>query len=162
MSPATPSADAPINAAAPLLPAAPPKQNRLHCLDVARGLTIATMILVDNAGDAWPSIDHSPWEGVTLADTVMPSFDFILGVSIALAFRRVRTDRPAALRRVAWRTFKLFVLGVITQGGVDFMNYDLQHIRIMGILQRVALCFGVAGVAEVALSLPRPTAIFTI
>jgi len=142
--------DVPINAAAPLLPAVP-KPNRLHCLDIARGLTIATMILVDEAGVAWPSIDHSPWDGVTLADTVMPSFDFILGVSIALAFKRVRSDRPAALRRVAWRSFKLFVLGLVTQGGVAFMDYDLQHIRIMGILQRIAFAFGVAGVAEVAL-----------
>lgn len=45
------------------------------------------MILVDDAGGAFPSINHAPWFGVTLADYVMPSFLFIIGVSIALVFK---------------------------------------------------------------------------
>ena len=55
-------------------------------VDAFRGLTVCVMILVDNAGGAFPEIDHSPWDGITLADTVMPSFDFIVGCSIALSF----------------------------------------------------------------------------
>lgn len=45
------------------------------------------MILVDNAGESYPRIDHSPWNGCTLADFVMPFFLFIVGVAIALAFK---------------------------------------------------------------------------
>jgi predicted acyltransferase len=45
------------------------------------------MILVDDAGGAFPSINHSPWFGVTLADFVMPFFLFLVGVSVGLAFK---------------------------------------------------------------------------
>lgn len=45
------------------------------------------MILVDDSGYYWPQINHSPWNGVTLADVVMPFFLFIVGVAIALAFK---------------------------------------------------------------------------
>lgn len=45
------------------------------------------MILVDDAGGAFPSINHSPWFGITLADFVMPFFLFLVGVSISLAFK---------------------------------------------------------------------------
>ena len=45
-------------------------------LDVFRGVTIFVMLLVDNAGAAFPEIDHCPWNGIRLADFVMPFFDF--------------------------------------------------------------------------------------
>ncbi|KAF9622411.1 hypothetical protein IFM89_031214, partial [Coptis chinensis] len=45
------------------------------------------MILVDDAGGAWARIDHSPWNGCTLADFVMSFFLFIVGVAIALALK---------------------------------------------------------------------------
>lgn len=49
-------------------------KQRLKSLDVFRGLTVALMILVDDAGGVLPTINHSPWNGVTLADFVMPFF----------------------------------------------------------------------------------------
>lgn len=45
------------------------------------------MILVDDAGGILPAINHSPWNGLTLADFVMPFFLFIVGVSLALAYK---------------------------------------------------------------------------
>ncbi|KAK3020574.1 hypothetical protein RJ639_046924 [Escallonia herrerae] len=63
-----------------------PKQ-RLDSLDVFRGLTVALMILVDDAGGAFPSINHAPWFGVTIADFVMPFFLFGVGVSASLVFK---------------------------------------------------------------------------
>lgn len=45
------------------------------------------MILVDDAGEEWPMIGHAPWNGCNLADFVMPFFLFIVGMSIALAFK---------------------------------------------------------------------------
>uniref|UniRef100_A0A368UN36 Heparan-alpha-glucosaminide N-acetyltransferase catalytic domain-containing protein n=1 Tax=Glycine max TaxID=3847 RepID=A0A368UN36_SOYBN len=35
---------------------------------------LVLMILVDNVGRAFPSLNHSPWFGVTLADFIMPFF----------------------------------------------------------------------------------------
>lgn len=48
---------------------------------------VQLMILVDDAGGLLPSINHSPWNGVTLADFVMPFFLFIVGVALALAYK---------------------------------------------------------------------------
>jgi len=50
-------------------------------------LNVQVMVLVDDAGGAYPHIDHSPWNGCTLADFVMPFFLFIVGVAIALALK---------------------------------------------------------------------------
>lgn len=48
------------------------------------------MILVDDAGGAFPSINHSPWFGVTLADFAMPFFLFIVGISVSFVFKVCR------------------------------------------------------------------------
>jgi len=45
------------------------------------------MILVDDAGGILPAINHSPWNGLTLADFVMPFFLFIVGISLALTYK---------------------------------------------------------------------------
>ncbi|KAF9686084.1 hypothetical protein SADUNF_Sadunf03G0121500 [Salix dunnii] len=60
---------------------------RLVSLDVFRGLTVALMILVDDAGGVLPAINHSPWNGLTLADVVMPFFLFMVGVSLGLTYK---------------------------------------------------------------------------
>lgn len=61
-----------------------PKKQRLQCLDAVRGLNVMLMVFVDNFNDkgfgnhGWPKIDHSPWDGVHLADFVMPLFLFMV------------------------------------------------------------------------------------
>lgn len=45
------------------------------------------MILVDGAGGEWPVIGHAPWNGCNLADFVMPSFLFIVGMAIPLSLK---------------------------------------------------------------------------
>jgi hypothetical protein len=52
--------------------------DRVQSIDVFRGVTVALMIFVDNVGEAFPVIHHSPWDGVRLADFVMPFFDFLV------------------------------------------------------------------------------------
>lgn len=68
---------------------------RLTSLDVFRGLTIAAMVLVNNAGDwnnvYWP-LEHASWHGWTPTDLVFPFFVFIVGIAIPLAFQR-RVDQ---------------------------------------------------------------------
>lgn len=130
-----------------------PRQ-RLASLDVFRGLTIAVMILVDDAGGLWPKINHSPWHGVTLADFVMPCFLFIVGMSLVLAFKNVRYKMDA-FQKASLRALKLFMLGVFLQGGYfrgdDGLKYgvDVKHIRIMGILQRISIAYVLVAFCEI-------------
>ncbi|KAL0389687.1 UNVERIFIED_CONTAM: hypothetical protein Scaly_0325800, partial [Sesamum calycinum] len=130
-----------------------PKQ-RLVSLDVFRGLTVALMILVDDAGKAFPSINHSPWFGVTLADFVMPFFLFGVGVSVSLVFKKA-ANRLAATKKVILRSIKLFLMGVILQGGYfhgrNNLTYgiDVEKIRVMGVLQRIAIGYLLASAMEI-------------
>lgn len=150
------------------------KSKRVVTLDVFRGLTIAVMILVDDAGAEWPHINHSPWNGCTLADFVMPFFLFIVGVAIALAFKRIQ-EPSAAVQKVVIRTIKLILWGLILQGGYshapDDLSYgvDMTKIRWCGILQRIALGYAVVALVEIAITngralsvLPDTTCIFRL
>lgn len=128
---------------------------RLRSLDVVRGFTVLLMIFVDNAGHAYACVNHSPWDGLTLADVVMPFFLFMVGVSVPLALAK---RRARAGRRVAARTLKLLALGLVLQGGgmpaasrtAYTWGYDLREIRVCGILQRIAGCYGAVGFLELA------------
>ncbi|XP_039803265.1 heparan-alpha-glucosaminide N-acetyltransferase-like isoform X3 [Panicum virgatum] len=86
--------------------AAQPEQQRVASLDVFRGFTVAMMILVDDAGGACPGINHAPWFGVTVADFVMPAFLFIIGVSAALAFKKM-PNKTASTKKAVARAIKL-------------------------------------------------------
>ncbi|XP_077227875.1 uncharacterized protein LOC143860906 isoform X2 [Tasmannia lanceolata] len=112
------------------------------------------MILVDDAGGILPAINHSPWNGVTLADFVMPFFLFIVGVSLALAYKKL-SNKVVATRKAVLRALKLLIIGLFLQGGyfhgLKDLTYgvDIASIRWMGILQRIAIAFLVAAVCEI-------------
>lgn len=112
------------------------------------------MILVDEAGGVFPAINHSPWNGVTLADFVMPFFLFIVGVALGLAYKRV-SSRGAATRKAVFRALKLVIVGLFLQGGffhgINKLTYgvDLEKIRLMGVLQRIAIAYLVAAMCEI-------------
>ncbi|KAF8395274.1 hypothetical protein HHK36_019217 [Tetracentron sinense] len=138
------------------------KSKRIATLDAFRGLTIVLMILVDDAGGAYERIDHSPWNGCTLADFVMPFFLFIVGVAIALALKRI-PKLSSAIKRIITRTLKLLFWGIILQGGYshapDDLSYgvDMKQIRWCGILQRIALVYLVVALIEALTTKLRPT-----
>ncbi|KAL0375021.1 UNVERIFIED_CONTAM: hypothetical protein Sradi_3417800 [Sesamum radiatum] len=121
------------------------KTKRVATLDAFRGLTIVLMVLVDDAGGAYPRIDHSPWNGCTLADFVMPFFLFIVGVAIALALKKIPKVKYA-IRKITLRTLKLLFWGILLQGGYshapDDLSYgvDMKKIRWCGILQVTGIC----------------------
>ncbi|XP_047337058.1 heparan-alpha-glucosaminide N-acetyltransferase-like [Impatiens glandulifera] len=128
--------------------------HRLASLDVFRGLTIALMILVDDAGGAFPIINHAPWFGLTLADFVMPFFLFSVGISISLTFKKT-SRKQLATRKAFLRAIKLFLLGVLLQGGYFHgrgnLSYgvDVTKIRWMGVLQRISMGYLVASAFEI-------------
>jgi len=128
---------------------------RLRSLDVFRGLAVAGMILVNHPGNprhVWPPLAHAHWNGWTLADLLFPAFLFIVGVAIAqsLAYRnRPDASRRALVRRIVLRTLTLFALGLFLNA---FPLFDLTHLRIPGVLQRIALCYLLASLAFLGLS----------
>ncbi|GAA0147161.1 hypothetical protein Leryth_000914 [Lithospermum erythrorhizon] len=137
-------------------------KKRIATLDVFRGLTIVLMILVDDAGGAYSRINHSPWNGCTLADFVMPFFLFIVGVAIALALKKI-PKVSSAIKKIVLRTLKLLFWGILLQGGYshapDDLSYgvDMKHIRWCGILQRIALVYLVVALIETLTTKLRPT-----
>ncbi|PIA27810.1 hypothetical protein AQUCO_07500025v1 [Aquilegia coerulea] len=127
---------------------------RLASLDVFRGLSVFLMIFVDYAGAILPSISHSPWNGVHLADFVMPFFLFIVGVSLALVYKNVQNKVKATYKAVI-RATQLFLLGIFLQGGyfhgITSLTFgvDMESIRWLGILQRIALGYVIAALCEI-------------
>jgi predicted acyltransferase len=125
----------------------PPPVRRLLSLDVLRGVTIAFMIMVNNNGGpgAWGFMKHSAWNGLTATDLVFPTFVFVVGVSIVFAFE-ARLARGATRAELAWHTVKraaiLFLLGIVLNG---FPFYELAHLRVYGVLERIAVCYLVVG-----------------
>lgn len=130
----------------------PDSSNRLLSLDVFRGITIAGMVLVNNPGTwsaIYPPLAHAEWHGATPTDFVFPFFLFIVGISIALALGR-RVEAGGVNREVYWkitrRSLLIFGLGLFlaTFPFYDFAKgepLDISTVRIMGVLQRIAICY---------------------
>ena len=123
-------------------------QGRLVSLDVFRGIAIALMILINNPGGSacYRALQHAEWNGWTLADLDFPLFLFIVGVAIPHSFakRLTRGDNKKKLfLRVVRRSVILFAIGLLVNG---FPYFDLPTLRVMGVLQRIALCYFFASV----------------
>jgi predicted acyltransferase len=117
-------------------------QQRLTSLDALRGLTIIGMIIVNNPADwsaAYGPLLHSEWVGCTPTDLVFPFFLFIMGFSLFLSTQRrlQKGDSKGLLfRHLAKRSAVIFVIGLALNG---FPSYHLDTLRILGVLQRIAL-----------------------
>jgi predicted acyltransferase len=116
---------------------------RLLSLDVARGITIAFMIMVNNNGGrgSWHFMNHAAWNGLTATDLVFPTFVFVMGVSVVFAIesRLARgATRGQIIRHAAVRTVILCLLGVVVN---SFPFFALEHMRFYGVLQRIAVCY---------------------
>ena len=126
---------------------ASPSFKRLLSLDVARGITIAFMIMVNNNGGpgSWHFMNHADWIGLTPTDLVFPTFVFVVGVSIVFAYE-ARLARGATRAQLAWHTAQraviLILLGIVVNG---FPLFPLNHLRFYGVLQRIAVCYLVVG-----------------
>ena len=120
---------------------------RLLSLDVLRGLTVAAMVLVDNPGSweaVFPPLEHAAWHGATPTDMIFPCFLVIVGVSMTLSFaaRRARGERRRQLAfHVLRRGTVLAVLGLMN----GLRGFDLPHLRIPGVLQRIGICYMLGG-----------------
>jgi predicted acyltransferase len=131
------------------------RTNRFAALDAFRGLTIAAMILVNTPGSwsyVYPPLRHAKWHGCTPTDFIFPFFLFIVGAAMWFSFEKYgRRLSGAAVRKVAKRAAIIFLIGFALN--LYPFNRDMSEIRIMGVLQRIGLAYGLA--ALLCLSLDR-------
>ncbi|MBI5086768.1 MAG: DUF5009 domain-containing protein [Acidobacteria bacterium] len=121
---------------------------RLRSLDIFRGFTIAAMVLVNNPGapPTYAQLEHAEWHGWTFTDTIFPFFMWIVGVAMTLSTaRRVERgdDKRHLLLHIVRRAAIIFLLGFLLS---PFPFIDWSTIRIPGVLQRIAICYLIAGV----------------
>ena len=136
---------APVAAASSTV-AAP--SSRVLSVDVLRGVTIAFMILVNDPGDwtrVYTQLEHAPWNGWTLTDLVFPTFLFVVGISIILSLYS-RLQRGASRRELALHTVRrsatIFAVAML----INLVPYfRFAHLRIYGVLTRIAVCYLIAG-----------------
>jgi len=128
---------------------------RYLALDVLRGMTIAFMILVNTPGSwqyVYPPLLHADWHGCTPTDLVFPFFLFVVGVSMFFSFSKYSDGlNKQSLIKVIRRTLLIFLIGLFINSFPQWMT-DYSELRIMGVLQRIALAYGLAAIIVLAFS----------
>ncbi|HUF62561.1 MAG TPA: DUF5009 domain-containing protein [Verrucomicrobiales bacterium] len=106
-------------------------------------------------------LEHVEWEGFHFYDLIFPLFVFLMGSSLVYSLGGLveRKGRRAAMVRLARRTLLLYALGVFYYGAMS-VDDGLEQFRFLGVLQRIALCYGLAGLAYLWLK-PQGLAVLT-
>lgn len=158
---------------------------RFFSLDVFRGATVALMILVNNPGSGshvFTPLDHAEWQGCTPTDLVFPFFLFAVGNAMAFVLPKFADKGNAFFwNKVLKRSFLIFIIGLFLSWCPFFIWVD-DHlvfkqwaffskdengvlyetgVRILGVLQRIAICYLVASVVAYYLK-PKSVIIFSI
>jgi len=139
---------------------------RLLALDVLRGITIAGMIMVNNPGSwkyIYAPLGHAQWNGLTPTDLVFPFFMFIMGISTYISLRKYKFEFSYdAGIKIIRRTIVIFGIGLaiawfslfcrrfngLADADISFWQrlgeaaWNFGNIRILGVMQRLALCYG--------------------
>jgi predicted acyltransferase len=130
---------------------------RFYSLDIFRGATVALMILVNNPGSwkyIYPPLKHAPWHGCTPTDLVFPFFLFAVGNAMAFVMPKLQTAGDAVFwKKVLKRTLLIFAIGLflnwspfVKWDGNELAFRNWESIRIMGVLQRIALSYFFASI----------------
>jgi predicted acyltransferase len=141
-------------------------EKRMHALDAFRGITITMMILVNNPGSwahMYEPLKHAEWNGWTPTDFIFPFFIFIMGISIVLAFTKkieARVKKPQLYQEIFSRTCKLFALGLfLNLFTINLLAPDhhwvtdtLFNVRVMGVLQRLAIVYAITSLLFLTVS----------
>ncbi|HEV7595738.1 MAG TPA: DUF5009 domain-containing protein, partial [Gemmatimonadaceae bacterium] len=151
--------DAATSAVAPVAP----RRERLLSLDVFRGMTVAGMLLVNDPGTwsaIFPPLEHAAWDGWTPTDLIFPFFLFIVGITthLSLSARRARGDDDSAIvKQILRRGIIIYLLGfamamfpfyqwgtidtIPNAGAFDRILFRIEHVRILGVLPRIAIVY---------------------
>ena len=136
-----------------------PQPRRIGSIDALRGINMFWLFGVNSAAAALAEMTsgkgltvsafgsflgtqfaHVPWQGLHFYDIIFPLFIFVTGISIVLSLPRLveREGNARAHWRVARRSLLLFVLGLIASGSIGRHWWD---VRLLGVLQRIAICY---------------------
>jgi predicted acyltransferase len=130
------------------------KAERYLALDVLRGMTVAMMILVNTPGSwsyVYAPLRHAKWHGCTPTDLVFPFFLFVVGVSMFFSFSKYNNSlNNETLLKIGKRTLLIFTIGLFLNSFPQW-SADFSKLRILGVLQRIAIAYGVAAVIVLAL-----------
>lgn len=133
--------------------------HRLASLDALRGFDMFWIIgaeplvhaLMKTSDANWAKaisrqLTHKDWEGFAFYDLIFPLFIFIVGISIVFSLNQSLETHGKAktLRRIFVRSSILYLLGIFYYGGIE---NGIDHIRLLGVLQRIALCYFFASLA---------------
>lgn len=146
---------------------------RFTALDVFRGMTVCFMIIVNTPGSGattYAPLLHAHWHGFTPTDLVFPSFLFAVGNAMSFVMKKW-----AALsqQQVLWKIFKrtciIFLLGYLMywfpfvrrDAAGAFTFFPFYDTRVFGVLQRIALCYGIAALMLYYLK-PKATVIISV
>ncbi len=117
------------------------------------------MVLVNTPG-SWSHVYapflHAKWHGCTLTDLVFPNFVFIVGVSMAFSLSKYTVNenelsKGPAFAKILKRTCLIFLVG-LALNWFPFFQLNIADLRIHGVLQRIALAYGLA--ASICVLLP--------
>ena len=141
---------------------------RYLALDVLRGLTIVAMITVNNPGSwlhIYAPLRHSEWHGCTPTDLIFPFFLFVVGVSMFFSFSKYGNAlNGESLLRLTKRMLLIFAIGLFLNSFPQWSK-DFSRLRIMGVLQRIAVVYGVASLIALSVRktwLPYITAVILL
>lgn len=127
-------------------------RERLVSLDVFRGFTLLGMVLVNSQpGKIHPALAHAGWNRWAFADLIFPFFVFIVGVAIPYSVaNRLEggVSRPRLFWQILRRCVLLFAVGLFLNA---YPQFDFSTLRIMGVLQRIAICYFFASIFYVYL-----------
>ena len=132
-------------------------KERYYSLDVFRGATVALMILVNNPGswsNTFSPLSHASWHGCTPTDLVFPFFLFAVGNAMSFVMPKLQQGNSSEFwKKVIKRTVLIFLIGLFlnwspfvkwSDTGLVFKPWE--NVRILGVLQRIALCYFFASV----------------
>lgn len=121
---------------------------RLFSLDVFRGMTIFFMIVVNTPGSwnyVYAPLQHAKWDGCTPTDLVFPFFMFIVGVSMAISFKKYEAiSKNDWIKKAVSRGIKIIIIGLLLNW-YPFFTKNIADLRVFGVLQRIGLSFLIAG-----------------
>ena len=152
-------------------------RERLISSDVFRGITIVGMLLVNDPGTwsaIFPPLEHAAWDGWTPTDLIFPFFLFIVGITtyLSMSARRARGDDNAALvKQILRRGIIIYLLGFAmamfpfyqwgtiaslpNATGWDRIIFRIEHVRILGVLPRIAIVYICAGLLTLKTTLKQ-------
>jgi predicted acyltransferase len=115
------------------------------------------MILVNNPGSwayVYAPLEHAPWHGCTPTDLVFPFFLFAVGNAMSFSLKKYQGQGHAGvLRKILKRTLLIFLIGLLLNWfpffrweGEALVFKPFSQLRLLGVLPRIALCYGLAGI----------------